>query len=215
MEERVPSLKDLVTIIYRPRETFRRILDSSRERWTIGIIVLAVICASVADTDIRGLLDLLPGLPLYAALALIALGLLCLAAMWVLVLFGIAGIAAIVGRRMDGKGSAADVRAALAWGLVPVVWSVFFRIPLGFYRYRLDLRPRDRGQMLFDFVAQGGLTVAIIYMTLQLLMDVAVVFVASNTLGEALRFSSWKGLATLAISAAVPIVLIVGVMQVV
>jgi len=210
MESRVPSLKDLATIIYRPRQTFRRILDSGRDRWTIELVVLAFICASVTDPDIRGLLEALPGLPLHAALALIALALLCLAAMWVVVLYAVAGIATIVGRWLDGKGTAADVRAALAWGLVPVVWSIVFRIPLAVYHSRLDLRPRDRGQMLFDFVQQGGLTVFIVFATAQILMYVCILFVASNALGEALRFSSWKGLATVVISIVLPIVLVVG-----
>lgn len=210
MDGRTPSLKDLVTILYRPRQTFRRILDGGRQRWTIGLVVLSVICAAVEDPDIRELSQMLPGLPLHAALAIMALGLVCLAALWVAVLYAVAGIATIVGRFLDGKGTAADVRAALAWGLVPVVWSLLFRIPLAVYRYGLDLNPRDKAQMLFDFVEQGGLAALLVFVTLQFLMYVWIVFVASNTLAEALGFSSWKGLATLAIAMVLPIVVIAG-----
>ncbi len=186
----------------------RRILDGGRDRWTVEIVVLAFICASVADPDIRGIREVLPGLSLHAVLAIVALYLLLVAGIWVLIVYVVSAIATFVGRVFDGQGEAADVRAAVAWGLLPVIWSVVYRIPLAFYRYRFDVYEPDKGRLLFEFVKQGGCTVAVIVMALHFVVEIWVLFVASHTLAEAHRFSSAKGFATLAISVALPVAVI-------
>src|SRR5579859_3177611 len=117
------SLKFLVTILYQPRETMRRILASAN-RWTWEITALACVCASVNDINADQAAKELPGLRLGPGLALVALGLIVSAITWVIVLYIVSWIAAPVGRfLLGGTGSAGDVRAALAWGLVPVIWS--------------------------------------------------------------------------------------------
>jgi hypothetical protein len=49
-------LRDLVTILYQPRETMRSILDRP-DRWSLQIVFLAFVCASVNDIDVRHFTD--------------------------------------------------------------------------------------------------------------------------------------------------------------
>jgi len=209
MQFRSPSLRDLVTVVYKPRETMRRILDGGAHRWTAEIVVLAFICASFADPDIRHLREALPDLSLASTLAFVVVVLLLIATCWVLFVFAFAWLATFVGTRLDGRGTAADVRAALAWGLVPLIWSVVYRIPVGLYRSRLKIHTGSPVQISIDFLQHGGCGLALAVLALQFAFDIWVLFVASSTVAEALRFESWKGLSTIAITAAVPVVIVI------
>jgi hypothetical protein len=203
----MPSPRDLVTVVYRPRETMRRVLDGGRDRWAIQVVLLATFCSAVSDTDIRHLHTALPELGLGSTIALAILLLIVDALCWVGFLYLIALAVTLVGRRLEGHAEVADVRAALAWSVAPAVWSALLRIPLAVYAYRLVPPAAEPRKVLLDFVANGGCTFAILALTFEILLYAWVAWVASSTVGEALRFSSWKGLATLAIVAAAPIVI--------
>lgn len=201
------SPKDLVTVLYRPRETMRRVLDGGGDRWTIQLVVLAFICASVGDSDIGELRRVLPDLSLNGTLALVAITLLLIAACWVIILYVFAWVATNVGRWLDGQGEIAGVRAALAWGLVPVIWSVILRIPLAVYYSRLAPQTLDKQRFVMDFISNGGCTLAVLVATLQILLYFWIAYVASSTVAEALHLPWWKGLATIAIPVALPVII--------
>ncbi len=194
-----------MTVVYRPRETMRRVLDG-HDRWTIQIVVLATVCAAVGDPDIRHA-QYVVNLSLATKLALVVLALVVNAACWIGILYLFAWAATVVGRRLDGHADVADVRAAVAWGVVPVIWSVVVRIQLLIYAQRLVPETRNTTHLIMDFIANGGCTFAILVLTFQLLLYVWIAYVASSTVGEALRFSSWKGLATISIVFAVPFII--------
>jgi hypothetical protein len=61
--------------------------------------------------------------------------------------------------------------------------------------------------VLFDFVQEGGCTLAVMVLALELAINLWMVYVASCTLAEAHRFTSARGLATLLIAAALPLVI--------
>ncbi len=204
-----PSLKDLARILSQPRETIRRILDSGQHRWAAEIVVLANICSSASDSDIRVMDVNLPGLKLLPTLALVTLGLIAGAVLWVLLLYLFSWVATLVGRKLEGEGTVADVRTALAWSLVPVIWSVIFRIPIAVYRHRFLVQGGSGMEILHRFVEQGGCTLAVIVLAVQLAVEAGVVVLSSFCVGEALRFSTAKGFATVAISAAIPIVVVI------
>src|SRR6266508_1931369 len=90
---RSPSLRDLLTILYRPGETMRRILDSGGHRWSVEVVVLAFACASVNDIDAYRLGEVLPGLKLLPTLAIVALSVIAGAATLVITLFIMSWIA--------------------------------------------------------------------------------------------------------------------------
>ena len=199
-------LGDLVTVLYRPRETMRRVLDA-RDRWAPQIVVLAFLCASVKDTDSRPLTAVLPGIG-WAAVALILLGLVAGALFWLALLYLLSWITTLAGHRMGGTGTTSDVRAALAWGMVPVIWSVIVLIPLEFAVRGYRPTPgTDATAAVLDFFAQGGCSLLVISMTFQLLVTAWCVYIASCCVGEAQQFSSGKGFASVAIVFALPVVI--------
>ena len=202
------SARDLVTIVHEPRQTMRRVLDAGTERWTIPIVILATVCSQFGDTDIRGIQKRLPDLTLISALGLVVLVLLVTVLCWLIALYLFGWLVTLVGRRLDGHADVADVRAALAWGSVPAIWSPIVRIPIGIYAYRLVPETHDTHALIMSFISNGGCTFAILALTFQLLLFAWVVYVMSNTVAEALHVSSWRGLATLAIIVVLPIVMV-------
>ena len=204
----MPAWKDLATVLYQPRETMRRVLDAGRDRWTVQIVILAFLATAVNDPDTRQITRVLPDLPMSALLALIALALILSPVIWLLFLYVIGWIATMVGRWLGGQGPVADVRAALAWSLVPTIWSVIVRIPLAIYSGRFNPEKLDL-QTLGDIIASGGCSIFAIVAAFQMILYVWTLYIASNTLGEAMRFSSWKGLGTIAISGTLPFVLMI------
>src|SRR5581483_4881504 len=89
-----PRLADLVTILYRPRQTIRRILDSGSDRWVVQIVLLAYICTSVNDSDFREIQNVLPGLSQTAIIALAALALIAGGLAWIVLLFLVSWVVA-------------------------------------------------------------------------------------------------------------------------
>lgn len=205
MASDTPRLQDLVTVLYRPRETMRRILGSTR-RWAAEIAVLAFICSSLPDKDPRYLTAGKLQLPLGSAIALIVAGVLLGALFCVLGLHLVAWLVTFVSRRLGGVGNARDVRAALAWSLVPMVWSVIFRIPEAIYALRFPADVEGTPAIL-AFVRQGGCTVAVVVLTLKLAMFVWMLFIASSTVGEAMQLSNGQALTAVGIVAAAPVVI--------
>jgi len=199
------SLTDLVTILYRPRETMRRVLDAGRDRWVPQIVIFAFVCASIGDTDMRRLPRVVPGLMTISVVGIALLALAGGALLWLMFVALVAWIATPIGRFLGGSGTARDMRAALAWSLVPVIWSGLYRIPLAVYKSQFDVAAdSDAKKVLFDLMAHGGCAIAVVVMALQLTLYAVCLWVGSNTVGEAQRFSSWKGLANLGIVFVIP-----------
>ena len=209
--ERAPALADLLTILYRPRQTMRRILDGGPDRWAVPIVLLAFVCASVSDTDIRGLSEILPNINLLSVIAVVLVALVVGAAIWVLALFILSWIAAPIGRMLGGTGTVADVRTALAWAMVPMIWSVIYRIPLAMFKSRIPVRHDQNVKDIFlNFVEHGGCALIAVVLALQIVLTLWSVFVASSTLAEAQRFSTEKGFINVVIAIALPL-LVIGV----
>ncbi len=203
-------LADLVRILFRPRETMRRILDRGGDRWGPQVVILAFVCASTNDLDLRTVPLILPGMKPMPLIALAALTLILGALGWVIVLYVLAWIAALVGRAaLHGSGSVGDVRAALGWAMAPVVWSVVYRLPLSIVEMRMPIPPRiDVHRALLNFVARGGCSLVILFLGFELLFAIWCIVLGSFTVGEAHRFGPQKGFLTVAITIAVPVTII-------
>jgi hypothetical protein len=203
-----PRLADLWTILYRPRETIRRILDSGRDRWSIPVVFLAFFCASADDINIRGIAQMLPGVKLLPTLDIVMLFLLLSATTWVIALFLLSWIATPIGRLLGGTGSVSDVRAALAWGIVPLIWSVVYRIPAGIYKNQIDVASVNVRQVLLNMLGHGGCAVVVIVLALQAIFFLWSLVIATFTLAEAQRFSTEKGFVNLVIAIVLPVLVI-------
>jgi hypothetical protein len=201
-------LKDLVTILYRPRETMRRILDRP-DRWSLQLVFLAFVCASVNDIDVRHFTGILPEIHLMPGLAALALAIIIGGFAWIGTLFVLSWIATVIGRQMGGEGNARDVRAALAWAMVPIVWSPIYRLPLVLLGIGANINPNANArQEVLNFVSRGGCSMLVLFFGFQLLFAIACVVLASFTIAEAQRFSTQKGFVNAAITIALPLMLI-------
>jgi hypothetical protein len=201
--------RDLVTMLYEPRETIRRVLDTAGPRWTTELIALAFIVTSFGDPDVRRIPRELPDLTLVPTLAFVALVLIATAICWVLVFYALAWLVTMVGRRLlDGQGVTSDVRAALAWALVPMVWSIVFRIPLAIYRSQLTITGTNSWQITLDLLQSGTLSIALVAAALKFVLFLWVIALAAINVGEAMRFETWKGLSALAVVAVAPFVIV-------
>jgi hypothetical protein len=199
------SLKYLLTILYRPRETMRRILDNPGSRWTAQIIILASTCASMFDPDTSRLFNKsLPDVKLMPIMAIIALSLVVQALSWIVFVLFVAVIALPVGRFLGGTARFRDVTTALAWGLVPTIWSPIYRIPFGIIATRLHVAQTEAPKALLDVIARGGCSYFVAYLFFQVLFEIACVIIGSFTLAEAQQFSTQKGFANVLIALVLP-----------
>ena len=180
----------------------RRILDSGRGRWTPLVVVIAFLCSSVGELDRRAVhIDGIP-LPL-----MIAAGALFGALIWLLLVYLLAWVVTVLGRLFEATGTVRETAAAIAYGLVPIIWTVILRLPAAMYIRSLNLNATSGREMIMEFVHRGGCLIAVLAFGLKLFIDAWVVVVMSNTVGEALRFSSLRGFAVLAISAGLPLMI--------
>jgi hypothetical protein len=201
------SLSDLATVIVKPQETMRRVL-AEPDRWTIQIVVLAFVAASVQDSDANSISVALPGLG-FSVIAIVAMGLVVGAAAWVGMLFLLAWIAGFAGKKLGGTATYRDVRAALAWGLVPIVWSPLYRIPFVLIALRFHVTEvGNAGNVFMRFLGGGGCSIVVVYLTFQLLFAIWSIWVGSYCLAEAQNFSPAMGFANLAITLGVPVVIV-------
>jgi Yip1 domain len=202
------SLKYLITILYRPRETMRRILDSSGSRWGLQIAALASICASVKDADVSRVEPSLPGLKLMPLMSIVALGMIAQAIAWIVFVFFVAAIALPVGRFLGGKARFMDIVTALGWALVPAIWSVLYRVPFVLlvaptFQVHEKANPRD---VLLNFFSHGGCSVVVIYLFCTIAFELWCVILASFTVAEAQGFSTQKGFVNVVAAIVLPIV---------
>ena len=182
----------------------RTILDSGRHRWAAEVVVLAAICRSAGDSDVRRIQTL----PLGTTLSIVALGLILTAIGWVLLVYLFSWAATLVGRHLlAGEATTADVRAAVAWGLVPLIWTgVLIRIPARLYLSRFMAIRSDEWQTIVSFIESGGCGLAVVLIAVQFTVFAWAAWVTSSCVGEALRFSTARGFGTLAITAVIPLV---------
>ena len=203
-----PRLADLITILYRPRETMRRILDSSN-RWVVQVTILAAVCSDVNNIDASRVREVLPQAMVMPVLAVVALGLVIDALSWVILVFILAWIAMGIGRFLGGTAPARDIRAAMAWALVPAIFSPLYRIPSVIAAHGLHFGPRvNVREGLLNFLSHGGCSLIVIYLFVQILFELAVVVLASFTVAEAQRFSTQKGFVNVAATLALPVTVI-------
>jgi hypothetical protein len=187
-------MRPLLTILYRPRATMRRILAGDR-RGVVPIILLSA-CSSALNESSKGTMpreiaDLHIAVVVVVALALAAIVTLA-------ILYVLSWVAYGAGRLLEGKGNLRDVRAALAWGTAPVIWAIFYRVPAALFLEE-PTELRVTGSWVF-YIALAIAEVTVFVWWL---------ITTSNTLAVAHRFSVRRGFATFMLTLLMPFVLAV------
>jgi hypothetical protein len=204
-------MRRLATILIHPRETMRAILDGPRDRMVMPLVLLATASGMIGDGDVRGA-QLALSKHSVGMQVLIGAGILvaCLL-VGVLLFYAFGWVATWVGRLFEGTGDGRSVRSAVAWGLVPVIWAILYRLPAALlHGGNVNSRTRglDDGLLVIPSRFAGGCAVAMLLLVLELVVFGWYVFVASNTLAEAHRFSPMRGFATLLLSVLSPVVIV-------
>jgi hypothetical protein len=204
------ALADFAAAGFRPRETMRRVLDGGRDRMIAPLVLLLTISVLFGDVDRRPL----SGFGQFAPwqIALIACAALLLSFLFALLLLYLFSWAALgIGRALEGEGSARELRSAMAWGGVPFIWALLYRIPavIWFPATRTKVGG-EHVRFSFNALQAGhGCLTMLVFGILELATLGWYLYVVSNTIGEAHRFSSWRGLATLLLTAVTPIVIVI------
>ena len=186
----------------------RRILDRP-DRWAVAVVFLASVCTSVDQLDARHLAEVIPTLKILPTMAIIALVIIVIGMSWVLVLYLLSWIATPIGRMMGGTGTVADVRAGLAWAVMPVVWSPIYRIPIIILATRSPITPEvNVRRAVVGFLTHGGCSILVLFLILQLLFELWCIVLGSFTVAEAQRFSTQKGFVNVVITIALPLMVI-------
>lgn len=202
------ALANFLRVGIRPRETMRGILDAGRDRMVVPLVFLAMVSFTLGDTDRPSLASFgsLPGYKLALAIVGILLGALIFGLLF-FYLFSWAVVA--IGRVMEGQGRAREVRSAMAWGVVPAIWALVYRIPAVIWFSAVPPEVRSgNSRITFNApMASQGCVVMVVFGILELSMLIWLLWVQSNTIGEAHRFSAWRGLATILLTAVTPIII--------
>ena len=189
-----------------PRTTMRRILDSPSRNRLLPLVVLAAASAFTGDANKN--VRIAPAGWLITACILILT--VCVTVL-VFYLLSWAGYAA--GKfLLEGKGTRADVTAAVAWGLAPSIWALLYRIPaaaIGLTGSGTHVSVGKDVLRIDPSQISGGCVLAFLFGVLQLATLVWYVTVTSRTIAEAHRFSAWRGFGTLVIVGIAPLVIVI------
>ena len=195
----------LLHILVRPRATIRAILDAPRDRAALWIVMAAMFGVALTDFDVKSpeAMDRLrePGMLLVVVGAVLAAF-----AVMVACYFLFAAVAMVVGRLFDGTGTFREMRSAVAWGTVPLVWSLLYRIPAAILLNGPRPSSIELGSGLsFSSGTGAGCLVAL----LNLAIAVWCFAITGIGVAEGHRFSTERGFATLIASLISPVVIII------
>jgi hypothetical protein len=210
----------LANMAITPRTTMRWILDHLQGRAVHTLALLVIVAATIGDIhidDIRrlGAHGALFATGVTAFMIAVTIG----AGLSMLYLFGWLG--AISGRFLEGNASAGTVRTVLAWGGVPFIWALLYRIPAAIFwteAYGSLHSTKDLWSVKTQDVTLGAswiplsapLHQVLILASLDLLVLAWYLTVTSRALAEAQGFSSsWQGFGNLMLAFALPILAIV------
>jgi Yip1 domain len=208
----------LAAICVAPRQTMRAILDRPDRRGALAIVIAAIVSFSLRDLDVEGLAEAGAslGVPTAMLISILAIAGVVLVAM--LFYFVVSAAAALVGRWMlGGTGSFRDVRHAVAWGLAPQVWALFFRLPaLLLWPDAVATLRGGRGKIQLGdleitpfFSPDVPIYQVVLIGLVELGFFIWYLIVGSQTLGEAQRFSSMRGFGNLLLAVVLPFVALI------
>lgn len=201
--------------MFAPRRTIRRIIDQDPDRFGRTILFLAIVSAILRDLDLRGFREVTDILDPWLLLAVTAIGVLAVVVFMIAFFYVLSFSALLVGRWFEGTASFREVRSAFVWSLAPWVWALFYLVP----ELIVVLASGGPGQsigpprMLLggNRIEWSGGTIgssSLWWMLVRFVLDTTVLVwflvIASRTLGEAHRFSSWRGLGTLLLAIVLP-----------
>jgi hypothetical protein len=213
-----PRLPLLAAVAVAPRRTMRWMLDHPERRQSFAVVVAAAVSWSIRDLSIPELSGLGDSLGLSTAILVGLLAIFLVTLMSLLFFFAQAAAATAAGRYfLGGTGRFGEVRTALAWGLAPQVWAMFYRIPAAIFWPQAMAQIGGNKRRLRIGEVEDALTLDlpsfstpfVVLALLEIGCLVWYLVVGSRTLAEAQRFSPAKGLANLLVAVVLPFVVMI------
>lgn len=195
------TLNPWISIWTKPRETIQQIVSSNPTRMVLLLAAISGFSSALDRASIRSLGDRLD-MPMIFAIAAVAgpIG-------GILALYLGGALLRWTGAWIGGNGSAQNIRAAMAWSGVPLIWALLIWIPqLALVGEELFTSATPRldadESLLFSYL---GLSL------IEIIIAVWALVVFLKCVGQVQGFSAWKALGNALLSAlviAVPIMAI-------
>lgn len=193
----------------------RALLDRVERPEALSLVIAAMVSYSLRDFDYGGLNEAVGSLG-FATSFLAALLVIAASGLVSLVFYFVFSAAATAAGRfiLGGKGDYRDVRLALAWGLAPQIWALFFRLPAVLLWPGAVAVLRGGGReiefgpikMKPFFSEEVPLYQVLLVGCVELGIFIWYLVVGSQTLAEAHGFSSLRGFANLLLAVILPFV---------
>ncbi len=174
----------------RPRQTMRQILDGDSTRFVVLLAMLGGVLTVLDRASIDGMGDRIPVSTIFA----MAIPIGVLVGLIMLYLGG--AVIQWTGSWFGGRGTAAEVRAALAWGRMPFYWAGLLWLPyLGFFGGEVFMgeMPSVEAQPWLLFVL---INLAVLEMGMGIWGRVTLVLAVA----VAQRFPAWKSLGSIVLA---------------
>lgn len=189
-----------LTIWTSPRATFRRIVDHGPEEHLVLILFMFGGFAHALDiASVRDWGDILP-LP--------AIFLICAIVGPVGGVVGFCVYGALLkwtGGWIGGQGSSVQIRAAIAWSYVPLIWALILWVP------ELALFGQDIFTSEMPSIATNPSLVSLFFgfVIIKIIIGIWAFIIHLKCIGEVQKFSAWKALGNVLLSNLVIVVIIV------
>ena len=190
------TLNPWISMWTKPRETVQQIVDTDPTRMVLLLAAIAGFSSALDRASIKNAGDMLE-LPIIFGIAMIggALG-------GVLMLYVGSALVKWTGRWVGGSASSENIRAAMAWSNVPLIWALLIWIPqlalIGDELFKSDTPRMDASEtLLYSYLGFGLIEIVIAIWTLVVML---------KCLGQVQGFSAWKALGNLLLSALVIVV---------
>ncbi len=168
----------------KPRETIQQIVDTNPEHSVIFLSAIAGFAQALDQASVRNLGDSLdwPMIFLFAAIVGPIFGMLGLFISGALIRW--------TGSWLNGKGSPQEIRAALAWSGVPIIWMLLLWLP------KLPLFGQEMFTSETPIIASNPTLIFILmgFALIQLIVAIWSSIVLFKSLGQVQGFSAWKAL---------------------
>jgi hypothetical protein len=193
------TLNPWLSMWMQPRATIQQIVDSNPERLVLVLAAIAGISRVLNRASLKSLGDIIEW-PLIFLIAAI--------------LGPVAGIIGLyiggalihwTGKWIGGKGSPENIRAAIAWSSIPVIWALLLWIP-EFALFGEELFTTKMPTIL----ASPSLTLLLFgFGIIELVIGIWTIVVSLKCIGQVQGFSAWKALGNMALSALVILIPII------
>ena len=184
-----------LTILWHPRWTIRRIVDTDPRGRVLLIVAVAALLAALAELiSSSPTASTVAGIPIASTLPIQAIrvaALLLLPPLAIAMLYLEGGLIRWAGALLGGSAQSAEVRAALAWARIPALAGSLAILLLAAMGMRVPPFTLNPAMMVQPLLRLGGMSVLCVAWELVLAM---------GTIAEVHRFSPWKSIAACAIA---------------